>query len=62
MKCLGIAVLFCIVAGYAQATDVKARPANLLAGVAVFFLFLYLTGHDPDEQPLTLMDGSSEGR
>lgn len=29
MKCLGSAVLLCFVAGYAQATDMKARPANL---------------------------------
>ena len=28
----------------------------LVAGVAAFFLFLYLTGHDPDERPLTLAE------
>jgi hypothetical protein len=26
----------------------------LAAGVAVFFLFLFVTGHDPDEKPLTV--------
>ncbi len=25
-------------------------------GVAAFFLFLYLTGHDPDDSPLTLKE------
>lgn len=28
----------------------------IVAGVAAFFLFLYLTGHDPDETPLTLVE------
>ncbi len=28
----------------------------LVAGVAAFFLFLYVTGHDPDERPLTLVE------
>jgi uncharacterized membrane-anchored protein YitT (DUF2179 family) len=28
----------------------------IVAGVAAFFLFLYLTGHDPDESPLTLTE------
>lgn len=27
----------------------------LVAGVAAFFLFLYITDHDPDEKPLTLI-------
>lgn len=27
----------------------------LAAGVAAFFLFLFATGHDPDEKPLTLI-------
>lgn len=27
-----------------------------IAAVATFFLFLYLTGHDPDETPLTLFE------
>ncbi len=26
----------------------------MFAGVAVFFLFLFATGHDPDERPLTV--------
>ncbi|MCZ4428770.1 hypothetical protein O3S81_03555 [Agrobacterium sp. SOY23] len=26
----------------------------LIGGVVAFFLFLYVTGHDPDERPLTL--------
>ncbi|TDK35447.1 hypothetical protein E2F50_14475 [Rhizobium deserti] len=30
--------------------------AMIIAGVAGFFLFLYVTGHDPDESPLTLME------
>lgn len=28
----------------------------IVAGVPAFFLFLYLTGHDPDETPLTLVE------
>ncbi|PYG59888.1 MULTISPECIES: hypothetical protein [Rhizobium/Agrobacterium group] len=28
----------------------------LISGVVVFFLFLYVTGHDPDERPLTLAE------
>lgn len=28
----------------------------LIGGVIAFFLFLYLTGHDPDERPLTLVE------
>ncbi|MBO0131239.1 MULTISPECIES: hypothetical protein [Agrobacterium tumefaciens complex] len=28
----------------------------LICGVAAFFLFLYVTGHDPDERPLTLVE------
>ncbi|WP_416407192.1 hypothetical protein [Agrobacterium rosae] len=30
--------------------------ALIVAGVLAFFLFLYLTGHDPDERPLTLIE------
>ena len=30
--------------------------ALLVAGLAAFFLFLYVTGHDPDERPLTLVE------
>ena len=30
--------------------------ALIVAGVAAFFLFLFLTGHDPDERPLTLFE------
>ncbi|MGE7371207.1 hypothetical protein ACQKKX_19395 [Neorhizobium sp. NPDC001467] len=29
--------------------------ALMFLGVALFFLFLYLTDHDPDEKPLTLI-------
>ena len=28
----------------------------ILGGLALFFLFLFLTGHDPDERPLTLVE------
>lgn len=28
----------------------------LIGGVVAFFLFLYMTGHDPDERPLTLVE------
>ncbi|MNE19550.1 hypothetical protein FY136_07605 [Agrobacterium tumefaciens] len=28
----------------------------LISGVVAFFLFLYVTGHDPDERPLTLLE------
>ena len=28
----------------------------IIGGLALFFLFLYLTGHDPDERPLTLLE------
>ncbi|AYM57526.1 MULTISPECIES: hypothetical protein [Agrobacterium] len=32
-------------------------PLTLLTGgVVAFFLFLYVTGHDPDERPLTLVE------
>jgi len=31
--------------------------AMIVAGLAVFFLFLFVTGHDPDERPLTLSNG-----
>jgi hypothetical protein len=30
--------------------------AMIVGGVLAFFLFLYVTGHDPDERPLTLVD------
>lgn len=30
--------------------------ALLAGGVLVFFLILYLTGHDPDERPLSLTE------
>jgi len=30
--------------------------AMIIAGVAAFFLFLFVTGHDPDESPLTLVE------
>lgn len=30
--------------------------ALIVGGVIAFFLYLYLTGHDPDESPLTLVD------
>lgn len=30
--------------------------ALIVGGVLAFFLFLYLTGHDPDESPLTLVE------
>ena len=30
--------------------------ALIVGGVLAFFLFLYLTGHDPDESPLTLLE------
>ena len=30
--------------------------ALIAAGVCGFFLFLFLTGHDPDETPLTLIE------
>ncbi|MDQ0250656.1 hypothetical protein ACCC88_12140 [Sphingomonas sp. Sphisp140] len=30
--------------------------ALIVAGVAAFFLFLFVTGHDPDERPLTLFE------
>jgi hypothetical protein len=28
--------------------------ALIIAGVAIFFLYLFIIGHDPDERPLTL--------
>ena len=28
----------------------------LIGGVIAFFLFLYVTGHDPDERPLALVE------
>lgn len=30
--------------------------ALIAAGILAFFLLLYLTGHDPDERPLTLTE------
>jgi hypothetical protein len=30
--------------------------ALIVGGAAAFFLFLYLTGHDPDERPLSLFE------
>jgi len=30
--------------------------ALIVAGLAAFFLFLFVTGHDPDEKPLTLFE------
>ena len=30
--------------------------AMIVGGVFAFFLFLYLTGHDPDDSPLTLVE------
>jgi len=30
--------------------------AMIVGGTLAFFLFLYLTGHDPDESPLTLIE------
>ena len=30
--------------------------ALIAGGIAAFFLFLYLTGHDPDERPLELYE------
>ena len=30
--------------------------AMIVGGILAFFLFLYLTGHDPDESPLTLIE------
>jgi hypothetical protein len=30
--------------------------ALIVGGLAAFFLFLFLTGHDPDERPLELWE------
>lgn len=30
--------------------------AMIVAGVMAFFLFLFVTGHDPDERPLTIFE------
>ncbi|MCO5730563.1 hypothetical protein [Rhizobium sp. SSA_523] len=30
--------------------------ALIVGGVLAFFLFLFITGHDPDERPLTLLE------
>jgi len=30
--------------------------AMIVAGVVAFFLFLFATGHDPDERPLTVFE------
>ena len=35
--------------------------ALMFAGVAVFFLFLYVAGHDPDERPLTALEWALGG-
>lgn len=32
--------------------DLLIASGLIVGGVAAFFLFLYLTGHDPDERPL----------
>ena len=36
--------------------DLFVGLALLVAGVAAFFLFLYATGHDPDERRLSLLE------
>ncbi|CVI57386.1 hypothetical protein CFBP4996_25165 [Agrobacterium leguminum] len=36
--------------------DLIIAAALIVGGLAAFFLFLYLTGHDPDESPLGLME------
>ncbi|MBX5165259.1 MULTISPECIES: hypothetical protein [unclassified Rhizobium] len=36
--------------------DLLIALALIAAGFVAFFLFLYLTGHDPDERPLTLIE------
>lgn len=28
----------------------------IVGGILAFFLFLYLTGHDPDQSPLTMIE------
>ncbi|MBB3289149.1 MULTISPECIES: hypothetical protein [unclassified Rhizobium] len=30
--------------------------ALMIGGAVAFFLFLYITGHDPDERPLSLVE------
>ncbi|CUX57080.1 MULTISPECIES: hypothetical protein [Rhizobium/Agrobacterium group] len=36
--------------------DLIIAAALIVGGLMAFFLFLYLTGHDPDETPLGLME------
>lgn len=36
--------------------DLIIAATLIIGGLAAFFLFLYLTGHDPDESPLSLME------
>ncbi|UNZ53816.1 hypothetical protein [Agrobacterium tumefaciens] len=36
--------------------DLIIAATLIVGGLAAFFLFLYLTGHDPDESPLGLME------
>ncbi|NTB99354.1 hypothetical protein G6M84_23135 [Agrobacterium tumefaciens] len=36
--------------------DLIIAAALIVGGLVAFFLFLYLTGHDPDETPLGLME------
>ncbi|AYM08806.1 hypothetical protein G6L26_023850 [Agrobacterium radiobacter] len=36
--------------------DLIIAATLIIGGLAAFFLFLYLTGHDPDESPLGLME------
>ncbi|WP_425623880.1 hypothetical protein [Agrobacterium radiobacter] len=36
--------------------DLIIAAALIVGGLVAFFLFLYLTGHDPNETPLGLME------
>ncbi|CUX33422.1 hypothetical protein D3C87_827790 [compost metagenome] len=36
--------------------DLIIAATLIIGGLAAFFFFLYLTGHDPDESPLGLME------
>jgi len=36
--------------------DLIIAASLIVGGLVAFFLFLYLTGHDPDETPLGLME------
>ncbi|QCL97377.1 hypothetical protein [Agrobacterium tumefaciens] len=36
--------------------DLIIAAALIVGGLVAFFLFLYLTGRDPDESPLGLME------